>query len=270
MTKDLNLVTGANATTCVVLPTAVVGMKIRVVNTVTSAALPVFPATGAAINGGSANAAFTMGPARAATFICTALLTWYVEAIAAATATVAELNYVAGLTPGTQAASKAVVPNSDVNIGVVKATELHIGATGAEAQVTATPAQLNLLAGSIGGLAAVIAAALGGSHSIVKTDAATDTLVAAHATKDRAVLAFVVVDETYAIGTGTLPTVELGEDDTIDKWMAHTVLDTEAAGTVLVFAGTNTATKKIIATSTAAVGDATGGCTITVIAIPTT
>ena len=52
--------------------------------------------------------------------------------------------------------------------------------------------------------------------------------------------------------------------------MAGTVLDTEAAGTVLAFAFTNTATKKIIATCTAAVGDATGGCSITVLAIPTT
>jgi len=120
------------------------------------------------------------------------------------------------------------------------------------------------------GVAALLTAGLGGSHSIVKTDVTTDTLVAAHATKDRACLVVVVVDETYAIGTGTLPTVEVGEDDTIDKCMAHTVLDTEAAGTVLVFAFTNTATKKIIATSTAAVGNATGGCTVMVLAIPTT
>ena len=145
MTADLNLVTTADNTTCVVLPTAVVGMKIRVVNTVANKALPVFPATGAAINGGSANAAFTMGAAKSAVFVCTAALTWYADPLAAATATVTELNYLAGLTAGTQAASKAVVPNSDVNIGVVKATELHIGATGSETQVTATAAELNYL-----------------------------------------------------------------------------------------------------------------------------
>lgn len=120
------------------------------------------------------------------------------------------------------------------------------------------------------GVAALLTAGLGGSVSVTKTDAATTTIVAAHDTKDRACLVLVIVDETYAIGTGTLPTVKIGEDDAIEKAMAATVLDTEAAGTVLAFAFTNTATKKIIATTTAAVGDATGGCSIIVLALPTT
>jgi hypothetical protein len=111
---------------------------------------------------------------------------------------------------------------------------------------------------------------LGGSDSILKTEAGTHTLVAAHATKDRAVVVVVKVDETYAVGTGTLPTVKIGETDALEKGMAASVLDTEAAGTMLVYAFTNTATKAIVATSTAAVGNATGGCTITVTAIPTT
>lgn len=120
------------------------------------------------------------------------------------------------------------------------------------------------------GVAALLTAGLGGSVSVVKTDAKTDTVVAAHGSKDRACLVLVTVDETYDIGTGTLPTVEVGETDTIDKCMAHTVLDTEAAGTVLAFAFTNTATKAVLVTSTAAVGNATGGCSVTVLAIPTT
>jgi hypothetical protein len=120
------------------------------------------------------------------------------------------------------------------------------------------------------GVGALLTAGLGGSISVTKTSAATDTIVAAHGTKDRAVIVLVIVDETYDIGTGTLPTVKIGEDDTIEKAMAATVLDTEAAGTVLAFAFTNTATKKIIATTTAAVGNATGGCSIVVLAIPTT
>jgi hypothetical protein len=120
------------------------------------------------------------------------------------------------------------------------------------------------------GVAAILAAGLGGSASFLKTSAATTTVVAAHATKDRACLVVVRVDETYAIGTGTLPTVKIGEDDTIEKCMAATVLDTEAAGTIYVYAFTNTATKKIVVTTTAAVGNATGGCTVAVLAIPTT
>jgi hypothetical protein len=149
---------------------------------------------------------------------------------------------------------------------VIDITSATIGAT----TLTATGAQINALASAQGGLAAILSAGLGGADSILKTEAATHTLIAAHATKARAVLAVVHVDETYAIGTGTLPTVKLGEADTLEKFMAATVLDTEAAGTVYVYAGTNTATKAIVATSTAAVGNATGGCTIVVIAIPTT
>jgi hypothetical protein len=107
--------------------------------------------------------------------------------------------------------------------------------------------------------------------SVKKDDvAATTTIIAADGAKDRACLVLVTVDETYAAGEGTLPTVKIGEDDTIEKCMAGTVLDDEAAGTVLAFAFTNTATKKIIVTTTAAVGNATGGCSITVLAIPTT
>ena len=47
------------------------------------------------------------------------------------------------VTPGTQAAGKAVVADSNVNIGVVKATELHIGTSGSETQVNATAAEIN-------------------------------------------------------------------------------------------------------------------------------
>jgi hypothetical protein len=128
----------------------------------------------------------------------------------------------------------------------------------------------NAMLASGAGVGALLTAGLGGSIAVTKTSAATTTIVAANATKDRAVIVLVVVDETYAIGTGTLPTVKIGEDDTIEKAMAATVLDTEAAGAVLAFAFTNTATKKIIATTTAAVGNATGGCSIIVLAIPTT
>jgi hypothetical protein len=61
--------------------------------------------------------------------------------------TLAEANVLDGAIVGTQVASKAVIANSDVNIGVVKATELHIGATSGEIQVTSTPAELNQLDG---------------------------------------------------------------------------------------------------------------------------
>ena len=56
---------------------------------------------------------------------------------------VTELDYLDGATAGTQVASKAVVADANVNIGVVKATALHIGASGSEVQVNATPAEIN-------------------------------------------------------------------------------------------------------------------------------
>jgi hypothetical protein len=153
----------------------------------------------------------------------------------------------------------AVTPTGDVTITNAGATAIGAG------KVTSS-----MLANGAG-VAALLTAGLGGSVSVTKTDAATTTIVAAHDTKDRACLVLVVVDETYDVGTGgTLPTVKIGEDGTIEKCMAGTVLDTKAAGTVLAFAFTNTAKKKIIVTSTEAVGDATGGCSITVLAIPTT
>jgi hypothetical protein len=192
-------------------------------------------------------------------------------ATVAVTATAAELNYLDRATAvGLAEASKAVVLDANKHLDEVNTASLKLGATGATVAVTATAAQLNALASSSAGLAALLASGLGASAAYPKTDAATNTLLAAHATKDRACLVVVHVDETYAIGTGTLPTVKIGEDDTVEKCMAATVLDTEAAGTVLVFAFTNTATKKIIVTTTAAVGDSTGGCTVTVLAIPTT
>ena len=155
---------------------------------------------------------------------------------------------------------KAAAVNLSGDVTISNAGVISIGAN----KVTGP-----MLANGVG-IAALLTAGLGGSVSVTKTSAATTTIVAANATKDRACLVLVVVDETYAAGVGTAPTVKIGEDNTIEKCMAATVLDTEAAGTVYAFAFTNTATKKIIVTTTAAIGVGTGGCSITVLAIPTT
>lgn len=177
---------------------------------------------------------------------------------------------------GTTAAMQSVSGDATLaNTGALTIANNAItaGKINADAVTTAKILDANVTSAKLSagaGVAALLTAGLGGSHSILKTEAATHTIVAAHGTKDRACLVLVVVDETYAVGTGTLPTVQIGETDTINKCMADTVLDTEAAGTVLAFAFTNTATKAIIATSTAAVGNSTGGCSITVLAIPTT
>lgn len=55
----------------------------------------------------------------------------------------ADLAKIDGITNGTQAAGKAVVADANVNTGISKVTQLHIGASGSETQVTATATELN-------------------------------------------------------------------------------------------------------------------------------
>jgi len=61
----------------------------------------------------------------------------------APTVTQAEVQFLDGATAGTQVASKAVIADSNVNTGISKVTQLHIGATGSETQVNATAAEIN-------------------------------------------------------------------------------------------------------------------------------
>jgi len=57
--------------------------------------------------------------------------------------TLAEADVLDGATQGGNVASKVKVNDSNGNQGIAKVTELHIGATGAETQVTASAAELN-------------------------------------------------------------------------------------------------------------------------------
>lgn len=77
ITKQVTIVTGATNATGVILPTGVAGMALTVINSDATHYLPVYPDTGGAINGGSANAAVNLFPGGQAEFICTAALTWY-------------------------------------------------------------------------------------------------------------------------------------------------------------------------------------------------
>ena len=58
--------------------------------------------------------------------------------LAGATLSTAELNVLDGAVAGTQVASKAVVADPNINTGVSKVTELHVGASGSEVQMTAS------------------------------------------------------------------------------------------------------------------------------------
>ncbi len=284
LTKDINLVNGADNTTCVVLPAAVTGETITVVNTVANKVLPVFPAGTDNINAAGAGVVFTMGPARAAQFVCTAAATWYVALAAAGmanvaeqniltgvTATAAELNYTDVTTAGVAQASKAVVLDAAAHVDAVKTAALSLGASGAETLVTATAAQLNTLAGASAGIAAVLAGGLGASASYINTKADTTTLLTAHATKARAALVVVRVDEVFANGTGGQAVFAVGETTTgFSVFVSAATLASAAEGTVFVAAGSNTATKHVTVTGEAATGTGTGGITVTVLGIPTT
>ena len=152
LSADQNIITGADGTKGVRLPLGVAGKDVVVINSVGTSILKVYPDTGGQINAGGANVAFSLGPGHAAVFYCTAALVWYVAASAATAATPTELALLNGAgTGGTPVASKVQVADANQNIGVVKATALHIGATGAEVQVTATPAEINLLVGITAG-----------------------------------------------------------------------------------------------------------------------
>lgn len=54
-----------------------------------------------------------------------------------------ELGYLDGVTPGTQAASKAIVNDTHANQGAIKATSLAIGTSGSEVALAATIAEIN-------------------------------------------------------------------------------------------------------------------------------
>lgn len=143
-----NAVTAGDGTKGVRLPLAVAGLRVRVINTA-AAVLKVYPATGAAINALGANVAFALGQARDAEFVCSAALQWYCDAIAAATPSAAELDTLAGVTPGTSAASKAVVLDGNSKINALDITALSLGGVA----VTADAAEVNKLDGTGAALA---------------------------------------------------------------------------------------------------------------------
>lgn len=138
LADQVNAVTGSNGTVGVALPAAATTTgPIFVINTVltSGADLKVYPVSGGNdnINGGAEDAAFTMGPGKAAWFIPTSATQWYVEDAAGVltttaeanildgvTASAAELNYNDITTLGTLAASKAWT--SDASLDTIMPT----------------------------------------------------------------------------------------------------------------------------------------------------
>lgn len=149
-------VTGANGTKAVVLPSALKGMRVTVINSDASNTLPVFPYNGdsAAINGGSANASFVVGAGRSATFVAESKTQWRVPASTAGLATAAELNTLAGVTAGTVTASKAVVVDSNKDIATFRnlRSTRNIHQEGAAVSVNTAGAATIAAATMVGGI----------------------------------------------------------------------------------------------------------------------
>jgi hypothetical protein len=101
----------------------------------------------------------------------------YVVMTSAALA-LAEADVLQGATAGTVVNSKAVIAGPAGNIGVAKVTQLHIGSSGAETQVTATGAELNKLA-SMGATTAELnfAADVSAQTETITSGAAVSTLL---------------------------------------------------------------------------------------------
>lgn len=144
ITKQITAVTASDGTKAVALPAAATTTgPLLVINTVTSAALPVYPVNGGNdnINAGAEDAAFTLGPGKAAWFIPTSATQWYVEDESAVTATTTEMNVLAGVTAGTGAASKAAVLSASGNLTMPSGSGLRMSrATLAAAGSTAADA----------------------------------------------------------------------------------------------------------------------------------
>lgn len=138
ITTQIAAVTGSDGTKGVALPAAATSADpILVINTVTTgtATLPVYPVSGGNdnINAGAEDAAWTLGPGRAAWFVATSATQWYVEDVSSALPTTTELNLIDGLTAtstelnyndiatlGTLAASKAWT--SDASLDTIMPT----------------------------------------------------------------------------------------------------------------------------------------------------
>ena len=124
-------VTASDGTKAVALPAAAVTTgPILVINTVTTAALPVYPVNGGNdnINAGSEDAAFTLGPGKAAWFIPTSATQWYVEDAAAIATTTSEANILDGVLATADEINRA----ADVSTRLVSATASTLAVTVAD------------------------------------------------------------------------------------------------------------------------------------------
>ncbi len=163
LTKDYNIVaTVATAADSVKLPTAVVGRVVTIKNTAANA-MDVYPFSGDAINGGSANASISVPANVAKTFIADTTGNWETttESVSVATLyadTITEKTSGAGIIMAKPIIRKAGTAKAVNTTGAITAAELaggYITSTSAAA-VTATLPTAALLATQLGAAAGTV------------------------------------------------------------------------------------------------------------------
>jgi hypothetical protein len=122
-------------------------------------------------------------------------------------------------------------------------------------------------------VAAALAAGLGASANVAHGDASPVTVLAAHATKDRACIVMAICTESLAGGGGE-PTFDWGWDVDPDGLLDQLVVASATVGDVLLGAGVLPATKALICTIVDGAADGgpavSGAFATVVIALPTT
>ena len=119
------------------------------------------------------------------------------------------------------------------------------------------------------GLEALVAAGLGASHAYVKTDAGVKILATGTAGTKK-VLIVCTVTEVFADGTGTQPTIKIGQVGTDTKFAAAALFTSAALNTVFVLAGELTAATNMIVTVAPRTGNGTGAMAVAAIILPAT
>ena len=134
MTAEINSVTAANDTKAVKLPTAAANLIIEVINTVRTASLNVYPATGGQINALGANAVYVLKPGQRATFIGKSATLWHAGVNPLGEATTDKIGFY-GTTPVVQPASASQAAFTAQTYTAVGTTTFSAAGTGAYAGV---------------------------------------------------------------------------------------------------------------------------------------
>lgn len=144
----------------------------------------------------------------------------------------ADLAKITGITNGTQAAGKAVVADANVNTGVSKVTALHIGASGSEVQVTATPAELNVADVSAQSETVIASGVASVTKRVTKLDSSGGAGSFTLAAPDASFIGQVKIIEMDVAGNAL--TLSLAN---VDGGSAATTASFDAVGEVLILVG---------------------------------